>query len=569
MFRLGWMLLLIGVTTAGYAQPIHLNQRPPRDALLLNGAVDADAPEEGYRMRFLGDFSGGSGISELAIYLPFAEDGSFFQDHVTLLFGEFIQSLPQVVVTQPLPALPLRMQGPSGSGFGHNVMPGGDLNRDGFADIAVGAPFYEDDGRIYFIQGSPDFPTLLSVEHPDQPDRILFTISGHEGNQVGFSLGRPGDLDDNGFSEAIVPAPQHAFDQDGQPIFGGVYVVYSAPELYGRNLNTPTLFPTHTLTITDTPVPDDESGVLWEFFGETAGSLGDLDGDEIDDLVVFRGISNEEPPRARIHVLSSQDRVLGRFNIDTVPMEQLILEFDLFPEVFMYRQTSLAAADFDDDGRNELLVGFPNGQLAEQSQAGGVAVLIQVDEMDAAASPISITADGENGAIFFTHSQADASLGVDVVMAEEQLALLAPGVSSPQQPENRAGAVYGFEAASLPNQSGVVEVEKQADHIIYGAPELNLGLGNLDFFIDRNDDDRLDIALSASGSEMVPGRIGWLVSPRPVLGDVTGDGVRDRQDVFLFSQQWQRAEESTSDLDGDGQSNPIDLMNLLLGQNNF
>lgn len=61
------------------------------------------------------------------------------------------------------PAHPsLLLHGPSGSAFGLSMASIGDINQDGFQDIAVGAPF-EGLGKVYIYhsssKGLPDSPS--------------------------------------------------------------------------------------------------------------------------------------------------------------------------------------------------------------------------------------------------------------------------------------------------------------------------------------------------------------------------------------------------------------------------
>ena len=61
----------------------------------------------------------------------------------------------------------MKSSGPKGeSRFGHSMTSLGDLNRDGFRDIAVGAP-YDDQGSIYIFLGGPNG---LNTE----PSQVLF-----------------------------------------------------------------------------------------------------------------------------------------------------------------------------------------------------------------------------------------------------------------------------------------------------------------------------------------------------------------------------------------------------------
>ncbi|XP_049292932.1 integrin alpha-PS3-like [Anopheles funestus] len=92
-----------------------------------------------------------------------------------------------------------------GGRFGTSLGKIGDLNRDGYGDIAVGAPF-EEDGTVYIFLGSPNglqsrpsqrlVPSLTqSPKPPRQP------------HMFGHALSRGVDIDGNGYTDLAIGAP--------------------------------------------------------------------------------------------------------------------------------------------------------------------------------------------------------------------------------------------------------------------------------------------------------------------------------------------------------------------------
>jgi hypothetical protein len=95
--------------------------------------------------------------------------------------------------------------------YGHSVACAGDVNGDGYDDVAVGAPDLTNDqtreGRVYVYPGSA---SGLSTT----------PISGSEGNQgsarFGVSVASAGDVDGDGFADLVVGAESWGFANEGR-----------------------------------------------------------------------------------------------------------------------------------------------------------------------------------------------------------------------------------------------------------------------------------------------------------------------------------------------------------------
>uniref|UniRef100_A0A146L1L1 Integrin alpha-PS1 n=1 Tax=Lygus hesperus TaxID=30085 RepID=A0A146L1L1_LYGHE len=101
---------------------------------------------------------------------------------------------------------PLKITGQPESRFGISITNLGDINKDGFEDIAVGAP-YEGHGVIYIYLGSKNG----TIPEPSQ------TIRGEDYNieTFGYSLSGGTDLDFNGYPDLLVGA----FDSSAAILF--------------------------------------------------------------------------------------------------------------------------------------------------------------------------------------------------------------------------------------------------------------------------------------------------------------------------------------------------------------
>lgn len=115
--------------------------------------------------------------------------------------GAGMDSLSDITINgEPLSAWP----------FGISVA-SGDVNGDGFDDLVVGSYDNGDlNGRVYVYYGGPLLDTI--------PDVI---INGHNGEELGISVGSGGDVNSDGFDDIVIGACENA---ESYPGAGKVYI---------------------------------------------------------------------------------------------------------------------------------------------------------------------------------------------------------------------------------------------------------------------------------------------------------------------------------------------------------
>lgn len=152
----------------------------------------------------------------------------------------------------------------AGAQFGRAVAGAGDLDGDGYADVAVGAPFQDgaavDEGAVYVYRGGPAGPSAV-------PDVVLGEPSHQAGAHFGRAVASAGDINVNGFSELLVGAPQRANPESDE---GNVYVYYGGPSVVST-------VPSGTF---DSPL--DAAGA----FGFAVAGAGDVNGDVNPEVLV-------------------------------------------------------------------------------------------------------------------------------------------------------------------------------------------------------------------------------------------------------------------------------------------
>lgn len=152
----------------------------------------------------------------------------------------------------------------AGAHFGRAVAGAGDLDGDGYGDVAVGAPFQDvaavDEGAAYVYRGGPTGPSAT-------PDVVLTEPSHQAAAAFGRAVASAGDININGFSELLVGTPQRANPDADE---GNVYVYYGSPALIAAVPSG----------VFDSPL--DASGA----FGLAVAGGGDVNGDVNPDVLI-------------------------------------------------------------------------------------------------------------------------------------------------------------------------------------------------------------------------------------------------------------------------------------------
>jgi hypothetical protein len=268
----------------------------------------------------------GDGYSDLIVGAPLFDNGQTNEGRAFIYHGS----------ATGLSAVAARTiesnQGNSQTGFA--VSSAGDLNNDGYADVAVGIPFYAsslaNDGRVVVHLGSASGVAATAVWTYDSPTSQA---------QFGKSLACAGDVNGDGYADLLVGAPEHT---NGQAEEGKAYV------FFGNAIAALSLQWQNEL---------DQAGAR---HGNAVASAGDVNGDGYSDVLVgvpqwANGQSNEG--RALVYLGSAAA-------LSTVPQTQWGPAGD----------TRVAGAgDVNGDGYSDVIVGQPlfNGRGVANLHLGG------------------------------------------------------------------------------------------------------------------------------------------------------------------------------------------------------
>ena len=150
--------------------------------MTLTGSDDEGT---GMSVAFVGDVDG-DGIEDIAVGAPYADENA---GRVYLTFGGLSLRGADVVLTAAAPG-----------GLGTVVAGVGDINGDGFADLAAGAPDATGGGTAQVYLGG------------SAPLRTLHLFGRHNHARFGMGIAGLGDIDDDGADDFVVTAPGHPSD---------------------------------------------------------------------------------------------------------------------------------------------------------------------------------------------------------------------------------------------------------------------------------------------------------------------------------------------------------------------
>ena len=203
---------------------------------------------------------------------------------------------------------------PVSSGFGASVAAAGDVNGDGYADVAILAPWYAAyDGRVYVYMGGPSgLGTTPVARSPVTNDQFLSFVR------------TAGDVNGDGYSDIVIGAPGYRID------FGAFYLYMGRPDGLSATAMR-------------------WSGEATEnFFGGSVASPGDVNADGYADLVVGAGGYDRRTGRAYLFLG-------GASGLASTPSS--ILTGEVIDSRF--GQSVATAGDVNGDGYADVLVGAP------------------------------------------------------------------------------------------------------------------------------------------------------------------------------------------------------------------
>jgi Ca2+-binding RTX toxin-like protein len=273
-----------------------------------------------------------------------------------------------------------RMDGAAAGNYsGWSVSAAGDVNGDGFADLLVGAPWANPNGKSwagssYVVFGKASgFTPTLSLAGLDGTNGFRLDGVAAE-DKSGWSVSAAGDMNGDGFADLIVGAKWA--NPNGKSVAGSSYVVFGKASGFTSTLALSGLDGSNGFRLDGTAVGN-QSGYL-------VSAAGDVNGDGFTDLIVGAGGAG------------SSYVVFGKASGFTATLDLAILNgvngFRLDGSGYPVN----AAGDVNGDGFADLIVGARYADPNGKTDAGSSYVVFGKASGFVAALDLS-TLNGANG----------------------------------------------------------------------------------------------------------------------------------------------------------------------------
>ncbi|HVN39423.1 MAG TPA: integrin alpha [Myxococcota bacterium] len=312
----------------------------------------------------------GDGYADVIVGAPAYDAGETDEGAAFVFLG----SASGIASGNPATASAVLESNQESAAFGSSVAGAGDVNGDGYADVIVGAQYYDSfEGAAFVFMGSP--PGIASGNPSTAATRL---VSSQTGAALGASVAGAGDVNGDGYADVIVGA---VYYDSGQTDEGAAFVFLGSPS--GIASGDP--------TTAAAQLESDQAGAR---FGASVAGAGDVNGDGYADVIVgaFLYDAGETDEGAAFVFLGSASGIAsGNPATAAAQLESNQAGAEMGWSV-------AGAGDVNGDGYADVIVGAPTYD-AGQTDEGAAFVFLGSASGIASGNPVTASAQLESNAV--------------------------------------------------------------------------------------------------------------------------------------------------------------------------
>jgi hypothetical protein len=245
----------------------------------------------------------------------------------------------------------------AGAEFGFLVAGAGDVNGDGYSDLIVGSVYYDTQQHADAGAAFIFHGSALGVDHSAK----VILPGKHFESLFGYSVSSAGDINGDGYSDVMVGAKLY---ENGQAKEGAAFIYLASADGSGIDPKK------------ETKIESNQSNAL---LGEALSCAGDMNGDGFSDIIICAPSYDHSTNGGRASIYFG-----SKVGINLSVKSQIISG----QPGAKLGQSVASAGDINGDGYSDIIIGVPNFDKSAASKDDGLALVFHGSASSVTTTPV-------------------------------------------------------------------------------------------------------------------------------------------------------------------------------------